>query len=107
LFFNYAENCVYNFEICLTDKNNFQSRFPGRFIFAGDTVDFNNHLNIQDVKEIVGNPDEENAEYGYIVYKNNFYELSFLFDADRKLTGIEGSTLDDLGGENTEKPRLE
>jgi hypothetical protein len=101
LWFDYDGNQIYHFEICLTNSSKFTNCFSGRFIFGDNQIELNSNSSLQDVKDNVGNPNEENIEFGYITYKNDYYELSFLFNEHQKLEGIEGSILDNVDNEAT------
>jgi hypothetical protein len=103
LCFIYAKNRVCQFEIHLISSSKLLSGFPGSFTFGSDKLELSSNSSLQDVKDKVGNPNEEDTEFGCIVYKNNYYELSFWFDEQQKLTRIGGSIFDNLEDQGTGK----
>ncbi len=90
LWLEYEENQIYGFTIDILEINLNASSFPIQFVFGNDTLDLNATSSFQQVKDIFGNPDEEDDELRYLIYNIKDYNLHFDFGEDQNLESIEG-----------------
>jgi hypothetical protein len=67
------------------------SLFPGRFIFGTDPIELSGDSSPQNIKDIFGNPNEENTKLRVLDYVINDYKLNFYFNKQQKLDALMGS----------------
>jgi hypothetical protein len=89
--FEHKNSCIREFIIYVQGDESINLKgFPGHFVFAHEPIVLNATSTLQNVKDIFGNPDDEEDSVSYLYYEIKDYELYFWFDEDHKLTHLEG-----------------